>query len=260
MKRVLLVLFLVLSLLVSCASSTKGNDSQTISEQQQTQTTAVETPVPEEDKLSAETEIVVPQEEPAAETEPETEEQPVAEQVIAEEVTPVAEIPEESASVSDELDWSQVISAAPDAAAEETAAEGEQAAPQMEQTVEVAPAQEKKAETPAPEPVKAQSQPTAAAKRPSSFVDNLTSLIKKVGNFVADQILLSVGIFVCIGGMIYLIAALVISGRRDREKARSGRRNAKSRDEDSESFRPSSDSDPETDEDFLKRLLGDGNE
>ena len=263
MKRFLLILFLVLSLLVSCATTKENPAPQVESPAQQTQVAAPETPVQEEEKISEDSDILVPQEEDAPESEPESEEQPVADQEVAAEETPVAEAAEESVSAIDEQDWSQVISAAPSAPTEEQKPQEEPVQEVPVQAKTETPAAEPvqaKTETPAAEPAKAQTPPAAAAVRPSSFVDKLTALIKKVGNFVADQILLSIGIFVCIGGMIYLIAALVISGRRDRENAKAGSRKTRARDEESEAFNSSSDTDPETDEDFLKRLLGDGNE
>lgn len=249
MKRFLLILFLVLSLLVSCATKAPKSESPA----QQTQSSAIDdSPAQEQENSPEEPEVLAPVEEAAAETEPDSEEQPVVEQEVVEETAPVEEAPEETVPVADEQDWSQVISAAPAATVEEQK-------PQAEPVVEAAPAQTKTEERTA-EPAKAQSQVTTAARRPSSLADKLIAFIKKVGNFVADQVLLSIGIFVCIGGLIYLIAALVISGRRDRERARARSRKKRAMEEDSEAFSPSSDTDPETDEDFLKRLLGDGNE
>ncbi|MBR6084519.1 MAG: hypothetical protein IKP61_02760 [Spirochaetales bacterium] len=248
MKRFLLILFLVLSLLVSCATKAPKSESPA----QQTQSSAIDSPAQEQENSPEEPEVLAPVEEAAAETEPDSEEQPVAEQEVVEETAPVEEAPEETVPVADEQDWSQVISAAPAATVEEQK-------PQAEPAVEAAPAQTKTEERTA-EPAKAQSQVTTAARIPSSLADKLIAFIKKVGTFVADQVLLSIGIFVCIGGFIYLIAALVISGRRDRERAKARSRKKRAMEEESEAFSPSSDTDPETDEDFLKRLLGDGNE
>ena len=88
----------------------------------------------------------------------------------------------------------------------------------------------------------------------SSFTDKIISIVKKVGNFVSEQILLSIGLFVCFGGIVYLIVVLAISGRRERQRRPAPARKAP---RENTSFEPGQDKEPQTDDDFLKSLLGD---
>ena len=247
MKRYLLILFIIIYLLVSC-STTQVKNAETQPEPVRTEVPAAEEQAPvTEDAGEAETTTEeAPETEAHAEEEPveelpveeqPAEEQPVPEQEVTEENAPEAaaseEIVEEEIS-SDEQDWSQVIGAAP-----------------SDEPVQEEPEVVKEAEVPAPKAEKPQSSPKASN---PSFVDRLTSLIKRTGNFIADEILLSIGIFVCVGGFVYLVAALAISSRRERQKRATRVRKAP---KENTAFEPGQDKDPESDDDFLKSLLGD---
>ena len=181
-------------------------------------------------------------------------EQPVVEQEVTEAEPTESEQTEATVAEEkpvDEQDWSQVIGAAPAETVEEENTETEIAAeaPASVETKEKTVEKTEKSQSPAP----------ARVSKPS-FVDRLTSFIRKIGDFIASQILLSIGIFVCFGGFVYLIVALVISSRR--EKRRSGYYGKKAKQDRSESdtFRPEQDKDPETDDGFLRSLLGDDND
>ena len=256
MKRVLLILFLVLSLLVSCSTTSQVKKPEPKAEEPKTE---IAPPVnTEETVVNNEAEPVeesIPEEVFTEEDNPsdvsDDSEQIAAEPEInvddTEEDTP-SETPVENVETAESQDWSQVIGGdAPDVDTEE---------PEQIAEVAQAPVTEPAAD-PAQVPAKAEEPKSTGTAKKASFVDRITSFIKKTGKFISDEPLMSVGIFVCLFGLIYLIAALVISGRRDREKASSNsRKNPKYNDE-SDPFRPGSDDEPETDDDFLRRLLGD---
>lgn len=252
MKRYLLILFIIISLLVSCSTTqVKKSEPQAEAPKTEAQATPEAAPAAEQPAAPEAAEEKAPETEVPAETEeiPAEEEQPVAEQEVTEEVPVVVEVPEtvtEQETPAEEQDWSQVIGAAP----------SEQAAQ--------APAEEEKApETPAAEPEteapKAAKTPAPTPARKASFVDRLISIIKKVGTFISNQILLSIGIFVCFGGFIYLIVVLAVSARREKERRNTYGRKAPKAKEESGTFRASQDKDPESDDEFLKSLLGDDN-
>ena len=246
MKRYLLILFIIISLLVSC-SSTQVKQPEVQSEPPVAEAPAAQEQAPETEEV--EEADATPQEAPEAETpveeEAAAEEQPVEEQEVIEEQQPAeaeaAEAVVEEDTSSDEQDWSQVIGSAP-----------------AEQAPQVQSEPEKEPETPAPEPEKeapkAEKAPAQAPARTASFTDKIISLVKTVGNFISEQILLSIGIFVCFGGFVYLIAVLAISGKRERQKRPAPARKTV---RENTSFEPGQDKEPETDDDFLKSLLGD---
>lgn len=257
MKRVLLIFFIVLSLFVSC-SSTQVKKPEPQVEQPTTEAVSDEQAVNQKETDTASETVEEPVEEeeaPAQEVEPvssEEVEQPVAEQEVTETEPTESELTEATVAEDnpvDEQDWSQVIGAAPTETVEEETAETEVAAE--------APASVETKETTVQNTEVSQS--PARVSKPS-FVDRLTSFARKIGDFIASQILLSIGIFVCFGGFVYLIVALVTSSRR--EKRRSGYCGKKTKQDRSESdtFRPEQDKDPETDDDFLRSLLGDDND
>ena len=247
MKRYLLILFVIISLLVSC-SSTQVKQSETPAEKPVTEAPASQEKAPEAEE--AKEPEAVQEEAPEAESPSEetvVEEQPVEEQEVTEELPAeeAQETPVEDESASDEQDWSQVIGSAPAEQAPEAQAEPQKApeAPASEPEKEAAEAEKAPAREPAQTPP-----------RKASFTDKIISIVKKVGNFISDQILLSIGIFVCFGGIVYLIVVLAISGRRERQKRPAPARKAP---KENTSFEPGQDKEPESDDDFLKSLLGD---
>ena len=261
MKRYFLIFFIIISLMVSCSTTQVKQSSipaePPVGEVQAAQEKAPETEgaketetapeeVPEAEAPAVEEDAVA--EEAAFEVQP-VEEQEVTEELPAEKETQEVQVEEDTAS--NNQDWSQVIGTAPAEQAPEVQSEPEK--------VPEAPAAEPENETPEAEEAPAQ-QPAKAPARKASFTDKIISIVKTVGNFVSDQILLSIGIFVCVGGFVYLIVALVISGRRDRERLNSERRKRGTSNGESDTFRSERDSDPETDEAFLRKLLGDDSE
>ena len=249
MRRVLLILILILALLVSCAT---GKTPVAEPEVETVVPTVVEEPTQVVEPSEEAAEIEAPEEEevPAEEVEviPE-EEQIVVEEQVAKEEAPVEEPAEEEIPAEAEQDWSQVITAAaPGQEAEAQPAEAEEAP-----VVEAAPVEEEKPSA-AAEPEKPQ---TKAAKK-DSFVDKLTALIKKAGNFIVKEKLLSAGIFVCFIGIIYIIVALIISARRERREDAYFERKPEYDSEIQETVKPKQDTDPESEDDeFLRSLLGD---
>ena len=275
MKRVLLIA-LVLLLLVSCASSQakkpEPQASQTTIESAEVvesadavtpaeTTEATESPqetveqesqqLPEEvvEAVSEEAAVPVVSEEPEA---VDNNEQVIVEQEVASIEPAEAEIEKasvEEAVPADGQDWGQVIGSAPTAEAEtEKPAETVAAVPKT--------ATEAKTEVARAEKV----QSTSVTPDKASFVDRLTSFVKRVGNFIAHQILMSIGFLVCFIGLIYLFIALIINARRTRERDRYASRKQRTDNGASDSFRPGSDEDPETDDAFLRSLLGDDND
>ena len=246
MKRYLLIVFVIISLLVSC-SSTKAKQPETQAETPVAEAPAAQEKAPEveeskESEVPAEEAVEV--EIPAGE-EAVAEEQPVEEQEITEEEQPAEaeaeETPADEEPAAAEQDWSQVIGSAP-------TEQAPQAQPEPEKAPETSQAEPEK-EAPKEEKVPAQ---TPARK--ASFTDKIISIVKKVGNFISDQILLSIGIFVCVGGFVDLIAALAVSSRRERQRRIVPNKKAS---KENTSFKPGQDKDPESDDDFLKSLLGD---
>ena len=204
MRRILLILCLILALLVSCAT---GKTHVSEPEVETVVPTVVEEPAQAEEIPAVEEpaeETIIPEE---AELIPEEEEQVVPEEQVTEEVIPAEEIAFEP---TEEQDWSQVITAE----APEQEAEAEPAV--VEEPVVEAPAvvEEEKPQA-AAESEKPQAKTSA---KKSDFTDKMTDLIKKVGAFVVKEKLLSVGLFVCFIGIIYLIVALIISARRSRRE------------------------------------------
>ena len=261
MKRVLIILFLVLSLLVSCASS-QVKKPESKAEEPKIESTS---PVITEDVENNESE---PFEEPVEEEVTSVDDEPSAisddsEQFIAEpeiiKEDSTEGVPSEASvgNADEEVnqDWSQIIGAAPSDVDTEDLAE-------VEETVEnddPAPLSETAAKA---EPVQTEKpQSVTSAPRKASFSDRLTSFIKRIGNFIADQILMSIGFFVCFCGFIYLIVALIVSARRERQRAgRHAGKNTRNGGYDSESYGRDQDKDPENDDDFLRKLLGDDND
>lgn len=255
MKRILLIFFVILSLLVSC-STTQVKKPETQAET--TPAPAVVAQTPEEDQdtapeaaSEAATEEVVPD----AEEEPvvsEAEEQIVFEEEVAEsEPAETEAVPAEVEEPAAEQDWSQAIDAAPEEIAEETKSE-----PVVAEAPEAGPT---KAAEPAQETTTTQN---AADSGKASFVDKLTAFIKRIGNFIANEILLSIGIFVCACGLVYLFVALIVSAKRERRSSSRGSGSRRYPSEDSEKKDPvHPDTDPESDDDaFLRSLLEDNND
>ncbi|MCR5442740.1 MAG: hypothetical protein K6E89_03195 [Sphaerochaetaceae bacterium] len=259
MRKILIIFLTILLLLVSCATKEVKQDEP---EMEVVEAAVVETPAPvvaQEPALEPE----IPQEETVPESEPEivdfepTTEEPVAEQEVTE-TEPASEEPVSEQPA--EEDWSMVITAS--APVEQPAAEEpevKETAEAKETVEETKPAEEKAsvAKTPA-----ATSAP-ASAKKPS-FVDKVTDTLKKIGQFIMREKLLSIGFLTCIIGVIYLIIALVKSRRpRDRFDSYNRPEEQYYEDQEPESFEEkpapkTRDTEPESEDDeFLRSLLGD---
>ena len=252
MRKILIIFLTILLLLVSCATKEVKQDEP---EMEVVEATVVETPAPVTPEPALEPEL--PQEEPLPEPEPEVVDfEPVVEEPVAEqEVTEIEPVVEEPVKEQpEEEDWSKVITA--EAPVEQPVAEEPEAKVTVE---EPKPAEEKAPATKTP----ATSTAPASAKKPS-FVDKVTDSLKKIGQFIMREKLLSIGFLTCIIGVIYLIIALVKS-RRPRDRFDSYERPEQPYYEDQEpevveekTAPKRHDTEPEDEDDeFLRSLLGD---
>ena len=254
MKRYLLILFIIIPLMASC-SSAQVKQPETPAEKPAAETRATQETTTESEEAKepeAESAEVSEAEAPAAvadavpEEETVTEEQPVEEQEVIEDL-PVEAVAQEAPveeAADDEQDWSRVIGTAP---SEEI----------REEEPEFDTASATTVSEPAAEASESEKLQTYSSVKQPSLTDRLISLFKRVGNFIADEILLSIGIFVCFGGIIYFFVALAVSDRHDKQRNGSGDRNSRREKVESDSFTSGRDKEPENDEDFLKSLLGD---
>ena len=257
MRKFLIILLSILFLLVSCATKEVKQDEPEI---EVIEATVVETPAPVVPEPSSEP--VVPHEEPAPEPVPEPEPEPepvvvepVTEQEIIEPVRTEEIVVVEQPS---EEDWSMVITAS--APVEENPQEEE---PEVKETTveEPKPAEEK---APAVAETPAKTTETAKTAKEPSFVDKVTDILKKIGQYIVKEKLLSIGFLTCIIGVIYLIVALVKTRRpRDRFDSYYGYQDNNYEDQEPEVETPKpgqkkQDLEPEDEDDeFLRSLLGD---
>ena len=202
MRKFLIILLSILLLLVSCATKEVKQDEPEI---EVIEATVVETPAPVVPE--PEPEPVIPQEEPVPEPEPEpepeSEPQPVVEPVVEQEVIIVPVVVEEPAvEQPSEEDWSMVITAS--APVEETPEE-----PETKEATETKPTEEK---APASAQTTAKAEEAAKPAANPSFVDKITDVFKKIGQFIMKEKLMSIGFLTCIIGAIYLIVALISKG------------------------------------------------
>lgn len=205
MKKILICLLVFLLVLVSCTTKSVKSEAPAV---EVVEATAVESPAPE-------VPVVTP--DPA----PEVQDEPVHEEKTGEgvEVLPEKEVePEvspEEAAVAEEVvetiaeDWSKTITAA---------------APEAQQSAAPAASEKKEPEQPASSVTsKTTAAPTAAKETTQKSAPAATStasekkseegFFKKIGNFIANQKLLSIGILTCLIGFIYLVVALILSSR-----------------------------------------------
>ena len=244
MKKYVLTIALVLLLLVSCA--TKKTEQEQVPEV--VETTVIEqlpptVPAPADEIPPAE-ETVSPQETPTSE-----------ESFLPEVIAPLEDIPSETeapaSSDAPVTDWGYVFTSP---AAEE--------APKA-QTPSV-PAK-------APEVKKDVAKPSAPAVQPQSAEETVeesitnNSFISKVINFISHETLFSIGLVVCLGGLIYFIIAMVrssgmTSGRKKKavryvekpeEPAVESHEDVEMKDNSSEGFNSEEENDA-----FLRALLG----
>ncbi|MBR5099510.1 MAG: hypothetical protein IK091_09855 [Spirochaetales bacterium] len=254
MRKFLIILLSILLLLVSCATKEVKQDGPEIDV---IEATVVETPAPVVPE--PEPEPVVPQEEPVPEPEPEpepeSEPQPVVEPVVEQEVIIVPVVVEEPAvEQPSEEDWSMVITAS--APVEETTEE-----PETKEATETKPAEEK---APASAQTTAKAEEASKPAANPSFVDKITDVFKKIGQFIMKEKLMSIGFLTCIIGVIYLIVAL-IKTRRPRDRYDSyyayQDKNYEEQEPEVEQSKPEpkkQDTEPENEDDeFLRSLLGD---
>ena len=264
MRKFLIILLSILLLLVSCATKV---DNQEEPELPFVESTPEETPAPVVPE--PEPEPVVPQEEPVLEPEPEPEpklepEPVVVEPVVEQEVIIVPVVIEEPAvEQPSEEDWSKVITAS--APVEEQPQEQPQEEPEpevKETTVEETKPVEEKA--PAVTQTPANAQETAKPAINPSFVDKATDILKKIGQFIMKEKLMSIGFLTCFIGVIYLIVALVKTRRpRDRFDSYYSYQDKDYEEqepvvEDPKPWQKKQDTEPEDEDDeFLRSLLGD---
>lgn len=193
MKKYGLTVSLVLLLLVSCA--TKKAETEVIPET--VETTVIEQLPPTVSEVSEVSEDVVPPVEesfvPQQETSVETV-VPEAEVVVSEEVTPTTATVEASSEEAPVTDWGYVFTSP------SSPSEAEEAAQPVK-------SEEVKSTSSKPSAVE-------ASKAPVSEEENepqKTSFITKFAYFFAHETLFSLGLLVCLGGLIYFIIALVKS-------------------------------------------------
>ena len=250
MRKILIIFLTILLLLVSCATKEVKQDEP---EMEVVEATVVETPAPITPEPALEPEL--PPEEPLPEPEPEVVDfEPVAEEPVAEqEVTEPEPVVEEPVTEQPaEEDWSKVITA--EAPVEQPVAEESE----VKETTETKPEEEK---APA---VKTQTSMAVAAAKEPSFVDKVTDVLKKIGQFIMREKLLSIGFLTCIIGVFYLIIALVKTRhRRDRFDSYHDYQEDESYEQEPEKVeaKPAPkrhDTEPEDEDDeFLRSLLGD---
>ena len=245
MKKYVLTVSLVLLFLVSCA--TKKAETEVIPET--VETTVIEQLPPTVSAVSEVSEDVVP---------------PVEESFVPQQETPVeVVVPETEVTVSEEVTPS---SATVEAASEE--------APVTDWgyvfTSPSSPSEAETAQPVKPEEVKTTSSKPSAIESPKAPVieeetgPQNTSFITKLAYFFAHETLFSLGLLVCLGGLIYFIIALVKSSGMIEKKKPAVREAEPSQpsqpSQTKEDFEPqdgSSGFDPDDENDeFLRALLG----
>ena len=192
MKKYVLTVSLVLLLLVSCAT----NKAETEVIPETIETTVIEQLPPAVSEVSEVSEDVVPPVEesfvPQQETSVETV-VPKAEVAVSEEVTPTTGTVEAASEEAPVTDWGYVFTSP------SSPSEAEEAA-QPVKTEEV------KSTSSKPSAVEASKAPAIEEHEPQK-----TSFITKFAYFFAHETLFSLGLLVCLGGLIYFIIALVKS-------------------------------------------------
>ena len=207
MKKIFICLLVFLLVLVSCTTKSVKSEAPAV---EVVEAATVESPAPV-------TPVVTPVPGPEVQVEPVHEEKTGEGVEIIPEKEVEPEVSAEEAAVAEAVDealaedWSKTITAAapeeekPVAAASDKTTEPEQTASSDTSKTTAAPSESK-------EPA----QTSSAAKTSEQSAEKETKkegLFSKIGHFIANQKLLSIGILTCAIGFIYLVVALIISRR-----------------------------------------------
>ncbi|MCQ2412764.1 MAG: hypothetical protein MJ057_07370 [Sphaerochaetaceae bacterium] len=278
MKKTLLMIFLILSLLVSCATKTvKPGVQETPADDSLIETTVDVSESPVVEEITAVEDVVVVEEIP---------EEVVEDELPAESVE-IVEVSSESQVASEpEFDWSAFIASDPsiweapitakaeepevgEAFEAETAAVEEPVVTESSAVVEEpsAPVETPAVETPAPlETPKAVESSSATVVEAEKESLSAKQIIENVGKFIQREKLFSFGVLTIIIGFFYLIIVLIKTSEAhlERKEARNSRRSSRNEESEStyenESESASSDKSDtslsDEDDEFLKTLLG----
>lgn len=279
MKKNLLMIFLILSLLVSCATKTvKPGVQETPADDSLIETTVDVSESPVVEEITAVEDVVVVEEIP---------EEVVEDELPAESIENVEEVSSESQEASEpEFDWSAFIASDPSiweapitAKAEEpeivevveaetaTTEEPEVSEPSTVVEEPSAPVDTPVVETPAlleiPKAVETSSAAAVVVEKQSL---SAKQIIENVGKFIQREKLFSFGVLTIIIGFFYLIIVLIKTSEAhlERKEARNSRRSSRNDESEStyenESENASSDKSDtslsDEDDEFLRTLLG----
>ena len=206
MKKIFICLLVFLLVLVSCTTKSVKSEAPAV---EVVEATTVESPAPV-------TPVVTPVPEPEVQVEPVHEEKTGEGVEIIPEKEVEPEVSAEEAAVAEAVDealaedWSKTITAAAPEEEKPVAAASEKTEP--EQTASSVTSKT----TAAPSESKEPAQTPSAAKTSEQSAEKETKkegLFSKIGHFIANQKLLSIGILTCVIGFIYLVVALIISRR-----------------------------------------------
>ena len=245
MKKIFVCLLIFLLVLVSCTSKSVKADK----------TTDVEVVEPKvEETLAPAVPVEIPVQEPEVQVESDAGEQTaeVIEILPTEEIIVEGPVVEENPEVAIEIadilaeeDWSQAITgSAPEEVQTVEVEITEQPVSEQPSSVSSQTASESSVstqtshtQTPAPE------KEASASTTESKTVDKTEAegFFSKIGHFIAEQKLLSIGILTCMIGIVYLIVALLISRRPKKEKK------AKEQEQETEDEVSEPDTEPQTD-------------
>ena len=207
MKKIFICLLVFLLVLVSCTTKSVKSEAPAV---EVVEATTVESPAPV-------TPVVTPVPGPEVQVEPVHEEKTGEGVEIIPEKEVEPEVSAEEAAVAEAVDealaedWSKTITAAapeeekPVAAASDKTTEPEQTASSVTSKTTAAQSESKE---PAQTPSAAKTSEQSAEKETKK-----EGLFSKIGHFIANQKLLSIGILTCVIGFIYLVVALIISRR-----------------------------------------------
>ena len=206
MKKIFICLLVFLLVLVSCTTKSVKSEAPAV---EVVEATTVESPAPV-------TPVVTPVPEPEVQVEPVHEEKTGEGVEIIPEKEVEPEVSAEEAAVAEAVDealaedWSKTITAAAPEEEKPVAAASEKTEP--EQTASSVTSKTTAAQSESKEPA----QTPSAAKTSEQSAEKETKkegLFSKIGHFIANQKLLSIGILTCVIGFIYLVVALIISRR-----------------------------------------------
>lgn len=206
MKKIFICLLVFLLVLVSCTTKSVKSEAPAV---EVVEATTVESPAPV-------TPVVTPVPGPEVQVEPVHEEKTGEGVEIIPEKEVEPEVSAEEAAVAEAVDealaedWSKTITAAAPEEEKPVAAASDKTEPEQTASSDTSKT------TAAPSESKEPAQTSSAAKTSEQSSEKETKnegLFSKIGHFIANQKLLSIGILTCAIGFIYLVVALIISRR-----------------------------------------------